>query len=198
MRFTAVSAALSVIALGACDSGTTVTDGTPSYATQAAAYNAMLDDVRAMPVTTSATMRNTGGATYDGYATVLVDTPTQTAVVGDAVLTADFADGSLTGNLSNFVGSVNGAGEEDFAGAIGLKDGVIGATTASSLTADMKGTLTGNDTGNTVTVIGGVQGEFHDDGGVNAAGLAALETADTDFIVNGTGRDGDVGIVALR
>jgi hypothetical protein len=195
MRITAVSTTLAALVLAGCSS--TSTD-TPNYADQSAAYNAMLDDIQAMPVSTAATMPTTGSATYDGYALVVADTPGQTAVVGEADISANFTNGTLSGNLTDFVGVVNGAAEETLDGSIALSNGVIGATTAASLTANMTGTLIGDTSLNTVTVIGGIQGEFHDDGGLNAKGLAALETPGTSIIVNGVGRDGDVGIVALR
>jgi hypothetical protein len=189
---------LCTLVLAGCESGTPIVDDTAArneYNAVAEAYNDMRTDLQALPLS-GADMPTVGSATYEGYATLLVDTPIDSALVGDARIVADFTDGELWGNLSNFVGTVDGSTYDDFAGTIALSDGQIGVTTASSLTADMQGTLSsGTDT---LTIDGGVQGNFRSDGAINAVGLTASDTAGTDYIVNGFLYDGDTGIVAER
>jgi hypothetical protein len=188
---------LAAVTLSACD--TTLTDDSATvddYNAMAIAYNDVRAEVQSLPWSTSADMPTTGSATYTGYATVLMDTPTDSMMVGDARLTADFDRSTLTGNLNNFVGTVNGSDYANYSGSLGLTNGEIGIASASALGADISGTLTSNT--DRVTINGGVQGNFRSDGPINAAGLAASETPDTDFILNGRGYDGDIGIVALR
>lgn len=189
---------LCTLVLAGCESGTPIVDDTAernAYNAAAEAYNDMRADLQALPLS-GADMPTVGSATYDGHATVLIDTPTDSALVGDARIVADFSDGDLWGNMSNFVGTVDGSPYSDFAGSIALGNGQIGVSTASSLSADMQGTL--NNGSDIVTIDGGVIGNFRSDGAINAAGLTASDTAGTDYIVNGVIHDGDTGIVAER
>ena len=191
------SAVLAASALAGCDSTTTLTSAEQDYNEAAMAYNDMRSDVLALPLSTSADMPNRGTATYSGYSTLLMDTPTaDTALVGDARIVANFDADSLTGDLTNFVGSVNGGESQAFNGSIALRNGEIGATTASRLTADVNGSLSGG--GNTVSINGDVAGDFRSDGQLNAAALTASESAATDFLLNGREYSGDLGIVAQR
>lgn len=166
------------------------------YNDLATAYNDLRTDVQALPLSTAVDMPTVGSATYDGYATVLVDTAIDSALVGDALITADFGKSELNGNLTNFVGTVDGSAYSDFNGSIAIKDGEIGVASASALTGDIKGSLSNGE--DLVSINGGVEGNFRSDGAVNAAGLTARDTTGTDFIVNGRERDGDLGIVAIR
>ncbi len=192
MKFILITAASGGLALAAGCSDTTMS-ASDTYSNNAVNYNAMLADIRDTPITTAAQMPLSGSATYNGYATVL--TGIDTALTGNSQITANFSTSTLTGNLSNFAGTVNGGDDQFFDGGLSIKGGEIGEVTASGITGDIKGTLTGESTGDTVTVIGGVEGEFHGNG---ADSLAALNTDDTDFIVNGIGVAGDLGIVAQR
>jgi hypothetical protein len=186
---------LALVALAGCETVSEEVDRLESYNDMANAYNDLRYEVQEMTIS-GAEMPNTGSATYTGYATLLVNSPNDTALVGDARIEADFTNSTLNGNLTNFVGTVDGDGYDDFSGSIALKDGEIGATTASSLTADIKGSLSNDE--DLVTVNGGVVGNFRTDGELNAAGLTALDTSSTEFTVNGQSYGGDLGIVAIR
>ncbi len=191
------SAVLAASVLAGCDSTTSLTSADQDYNTAAMAYNDMRSEVLALPFSTSVDMPNRGTATYNGYSTILMDTPAaDSALVGDAQVVANFDSGSITGSLTNFVGSANGTPNEEYTGSIALFNGDIGSTAPSRLTADINGTLR-SDT-NTVSINGDVAGNFRSDGALNAAALTASESASTDFFLNGREYSGDIGIVAQR
>jgi hypothetical protein len=183
-----------VLALGACD-GTGFSQG--DFNSRAAEYNSLRSSVNALPLHTPADMPTRGQATYEGFAAVEAATPGRTTLVGDAVINADFTRGTVGGNLSNFVGLVDGSSVAPYNGSIGLRNGQIGGLLgANSLTADVGGTLRSGP--NVVTVDGSIEGSFRRDGTANAVALTAVERPGTQFIVNGRAVDGDIGIVAQR
>jgi hypothetical protein len=199
MRIAILGSALAVTFLAGCD-GSTLATGERDYDSVAQAYDDMRADVLAMPVSSFRTMPTTGTATYDGYSTISINpgTSRNTALVGDATLRADFGNGSLTGTLDNFIGQVNGGTIQDYAGSIDIRDGEIGVVRAENLTADIKGAVSVPG-GDSVAVNGGIEGRFRDDGVRNAAALTAVDTASTDFRVNGLLQSGGtVNIVAER
>lgn len=197
MKFVAL-AGLAVSGLAACDSTAVVDDSATvdEYNEMAIAYNDLRADVQSMPVAGTSTMPTVGSATYLGYATVLADTPSATQLIGDAEVRANFTNGTVTGTLSDFVGTVNGSDYANYSGTLALNNGTIGSGSPSALQSDLSGTL--SSTTDRLTVTGGVQGNFRNNGALNAAGLTAADTTGTDFIVNGAGFEGDVGIVAIR
>jgi hypothetical protein len=186
---------LALGALAGCSTTTEFGDEVTRYNDAAMAYNALRDDVQAMPLSTAIDMPTVGSATYEGQAVVRVDA-TGTALVGDARISADFSDATLTGNLNNFTGTLDGSNYGDVNGSIAIKDGEIGVASASGLTGDIKGALSNGD--DQLSINGAIVGNFRSDGAINAAGLTARDTWDTDFILNGVAQDGDLGIVAIR
>ena len=186
---------LALAALAGCSTTTEFGDEVTRYNDAAMAYNALRDDVQAMPLSTVIDMPTVGSATYEGQAVVRVDA-TGTALVGDARISADFSDATLTGNLNNFTGTLDGSNYGDVNGSIAIKDGEIGVASASGLTGDIKGALSNGD--DQLSINGAIVGNFRSDGEINAAGLTARDTWDTDFILNGVAQDGDLGIVAIR
>ena len=186
---------LALVALAGCSTTTELGDEVTRYNDAAMAYNALREDVQAMPLSTAIDMPTVGSATYDGQAVVRVDA-TGTALVGDARISADFSDATLTGNLNNFTGTMDGNTYGDVNGSIAIKGGEIGVASASGLTGDIKGSLSNGD--DRLSINGGIVGNFRSDGDINAAGLTGRDTSDTDFILNGVAQDGDLGIVAIR
>lgn len=186
---------LALFALAACDSAGNI-GAQADFNESAAGYNSLRSSVNAMPPHTGADMPTSGAATYNGFATVMAATRTPTTLVGDASINANFTRGTLDGNLTNFVGTADGAAMAPYSGSIGLRNGQIGTVAPNSFTADAVGTL--RSTTDVVSVDGSVLGGFRRDGQVNAAALSAAEEAGTRFVVNGRAYDGDIGIVAVR
>lgn len=195
MRLALVGIVLAATALAGCEETTAEQD----YDAVAQAYDDMRAEVLAMDVSSSATMPRSGSATFEGYSTIFIDTATaDAALVGDAVIDANFSTGRLTGSLSNFIGNVNGGQVQEYDGAIGIREGEIGAVRAEELTADIKGAVSVPG-GDSVSINGEIAGRFRDDGAVRAAALTAVDTDSTDFRVNGVLQsDGRVNIVAQR
>ncbi len=149
-------------------------------------------------------MPTTGSATYTGYALLGVNldgadaTGPRLGLEGTASMTADFAQGAITGQATNFVGGNTGpfdsttnkyplaAPAQYYPGTIDITNGCIGKTTCANVTrpnqmaADFSGTLTGG--GNTVTTSGVLQGDFK---GNPIKGIAAQAISGT-LAVNGT------------
>jgi hypothetical protein len=187
---------LAALVLAGCDGTVTETvDLVDDYNARAIAYNDLREDVLAMPVS-GADMPNTGSATYNGFATLLIDTPTDSALAGDAEIRANFDARTLSGTLDNFVGSVDGSTYTNFNGSLAITNGQIGVSQASAFNGDLNGTLSTSQ--DVVRVDGDIGGNFRSDGAINAAALTASSTTDTDIFVNGFSEDGRLGIVAER
>lgn len=184
---------LGAVALAGCEDG--VVDRVDDYNARAVAYNDLRADVLAMPLS-GADMPTTGSATYNGFATLLIDTPTDSALAGDARIAANFGTRTLSGDMTNFIGSVDGSPYTAFNGSLAIRNGQIGVSTASSFNGDLTGTLSSSQ--DVVRVDGDVSGNFRSDGTINAAALSASSTTDTDIFVNGVSQDGRLGIVAER
>jgi hypothetical protein len=186
---------LVLAALAGCSTSASVDDEVVRYNDAAYTYNELREDVLAMPPGTAIDMPTVGSATYEGKAVLRLDVADM-ALVGDARITADFTDGTMSGSLGRFAGTVGGADYGDFSGSIAIRDGAIGVASASGLTADITGHLTNGE--DRISIVGGIIGDFRSDGIINAAGLTARDAADTTVVINGMERDADLGIVAIR
>ncbi len=153
-------------------------------------------------------MPTKGSATYTGFALLGVNrdgtdaTGPRLGLEGTASLTADFAQSTITGQVTNLVGGSTGPFDSTtnkypltgpaqyYAGTIDITNGCIGKTTCANVTrpnqmaADFSGTLTGE--GNTITTNGVLQGDFK---GNPIKGIAAQAISGT-LTVNGKGEPG--------
>ncbi|EYD77678.1 hypothetical protein Rumeso_00844 [Rubellimicrobium mesophilum DSM 19309] len=149
-----------------------------------------------MPVTDVADLPTTGAAVYDGYAGLGMGTTRNTALVGEASLTADFRQGTVTGTLDNFVGQVDGGSYKAFDGSLDVRRGHVGGAAGNGFAADVSGELSrGVDH---VVVDGGLIGDFHSRGGDEAVALRGMTTPETVFTLNGTDYAGGMTVVGTR
>lgn len=183
---------LGAVALAGCEDG--IVDRVDDYNARALAYNEMRSDVLATPG--SVIMPTSGSAEYNGFATLLIDTPTDSALAGDARIAANFGTRTLSGDMTNFIGSVDGSPYTAFNGSLAIRNGQIGVSTANSFNGDLTGTLSSSQ--DVVRVDGDVSGTFRSDGPITPTALSASSTTDTDIFVNGVSQDGRLGIVAER
>lgn len=157
-------ASLASVGLASC--GTLPSETTPPCETsppsdQVAALNLMSDCIGSLSPTLDAQMPTSGTATYSGFMTakILPSANTTDAIIGDAVLTANFAPsaGTLSGTISNIVSADTGA----LGGNLSIGNGTI--TGSVILGVNLNGVLTGyGSQTDTVTIattgVGGFMG----------------------------------------
>jgi hypothetical protein len=144
----------------------------------------------------------TGTLTYNGHAAVAVDTNpltasvSDTSLIGNARITANFGGDDMTGVLDNFVGIMDGQPAAYYNGTLSVTGGDLRVLTASQFGANIDGVIfDGNDA---LQVDGSIIGNFRSTAFRDVAGLSAITTGGTDFIYNGTQYGGQVAIVAER
>jgi hypothetical protein len=173
------------------------------------AFAAESDRLELLQDTTSLNMPTIGAVTYTGFSAVVIDTGTvSTFMIGDATMTADFAAGTVTGNMSNFVGGTGPTADEQgeevlnslvsYNGSLVLSNGDIGDADASDITASFGGTLTG--AGNTFVFDGVMFGVFKGNpamGGTPNIRGALVESSSslTTTTANGIVAEGSAGFV---
>jgi len=181
------------LALSACD--VALTQDETAYDTLSAETTRLRAAYAGVPVTTAVQMPLFGNATYDGTAVMTLDTPTRSSLIGEAAVIANFSTDRVFGTFDNFVGSLNGAPVQTFAGLLTTTNGEIDVSQSNFIQADMGGVLTGG--GNVIGVDGAIIGNFL---GPRApfvpAALEAKATNTTDFTVNGLNFVGGMSIIA--
>ena len=184
------------LALAGCGSTETISAGN-DFRDRIDANADLASEVAGLPTATAAEVPVTGSATYDGYATVVIDTDVaETSLVGDATLVADFAGDTIEGTLDDFVGTVDGGAIRDYDDSLAVSDGDLRVATAAGFGADVNGVLEGG--GDTIGVDGSIFGNLRSSPTRDVAALSAISAGGTDFTVNGTEYGGLLTIVAER
>ena len=199
--------------LAGCGSGDPSPTMREEFENDGEAAFAMAERLDALQDTTALNMPTIGAVTYTGTSAVVVDTASQTTfMIGDATMTADFAAGTVSGNMSNFVGGTGPSTDEDpsdavldnlvgYAGTLDLRNGDIGDADASDITAGFGGTLTGG--GNTFVFDGVMFGVFKGNPAMGDAPNirgALVESSEplTTITANGATADGLAGFVVSK
>ncbi|NDV01122.1 transferrin-binding protein-like solute binding protein [Pseudoroseicyclus tamaricis] len=126
------------------------------YAEDLEDAEAMRDLVENTGETPPSAMPTSGSATYTGWTALNIDTaPEESYLLGETALTANFADSTISGSASNFLGRDSEGGYDDYDGQILYTEGSI---LGSGVVFDADGTLTGND--DTLVIDGTVTGVF--------------------------------------
>ena len=161
MRMTLVGTMVAAAWLAGCESSDEASD-LDDLRDRSDDNIALLDRIEDMSPSAAADVPLSGTATYEGFAGILLETPgSNTALIGDAEITADFATDEMEGRLDNFEGRVQGGGVQDFDGEITLSDGDIAVVTGSDFRANAGGVLTGG--GDVIGVDGSIVGAFFND-----------------------------------
>ena len=172
-----------MIALSACESAVD-----RELRVRALDFQSMTDRVTAQSVTAS--MPVSGTATFLGHGAIITSIPgDELIVIGQASLNADFLNGTVSGDVTNFLGGDN-VSTDAFTGSIAITNGVIGNSGAASVEADFAGTLTG--AGHTMVTSGTLFGDFV---GTNA-GAILLATDTETTTVDGLSETSVFAIVA--
>lgn len=126
---------------------------------------------------------DTGESTYTGEASLAVGTKSNGIVlIGDASITVDFETNAVTGLLDNFSGFDTNEDFSEYAGALVLQDGVLGAVNPNDVQGQIVGVLTGD--GNVIGVDAFWDGHLK---GTPIYGILGDTTAaDSTFELNGT------------
>lgn len=160
MRTTAIRAIVGVLAVGglsACQKS--ACDYTPN-SNRITAADQMVSCLNSLPVTPTASMPQSGSATYSGFfaSTLTPGSGPADTLIGDASLTANFTaiGGTVSGNVSNVASTANG----DLSGTLAIAGGTIAG--AVVLGANITGTLTATSS-ETLSFNGQMAGGFSGD-----------------------------------
>lgn len=146
--------------------------------------------VMGMPITDDAQMPINGRATYDGSASILIETMPETAlIVGDATVVMDFDLNEVSGEMGRFIGTDLNGDFRNFDGRLVIEDGDIGGTAANAWSLDYAGTL--SVPGQAYVMAGTMEGEFL---GAAAGAIAGLEL-EAQIVANGVLSDGVVTLI---
>lgn len=123
-----------------------------------------------------------GSQTYRGQASLGVgDTARGVVLLGDASVTVDFKNRTVSGEAGNFGGFDNTEDYADYIGTLVLQDGVLGSVDPNDIDTRMAGTLRGG--GNTIEVDALLEGHLK---GTPIAGVLVDTTqAESTFTLNG-------------
>jgi hypothetical protein len=189
-----------VVALGALQACGSTGGGSEAPEDLGAIYNDNREDLLethdrlvALSTTSEANLPTSGSATFEGQAGIYLDTALDLSLVGDATVTADFGQGTISGQATNFIGTEGGFTADEYDGTLNLSGGRIGTGGPSDASGILSGTLTGG--GHVVTIDAQMQGGFV--GNPDVAGLVLDSTGGT-ATVDGFLTPGGVGIVAER
>lgn len=200
---------LATLALGACsDSGLTAVGqagtGTPQevFATADAEFAAI--DTRLAGLFNTAFvpplivgMPDMGTATYTGGTRLTLATAGQpTQVFGAASLTADFAADTISGTVTNFIGTDRTGNAALYSGNLTLAGGVIGAGVPNNFSIGYSGALTGN--GEAIALTAGlIEGKFKGDSAGGPLGIRGSD-ATVSATIDGAPVTGTLALAAER
>jgi hypothetical protein len=186
-------AGVALVGLAGCDEVNVEDELT--YAEMVDANADMAARVTDLPVTAEEDMPVTGSTTFDGYAALTMGTENTTSLVGNAEITADFADATMSGTLDGFQGQVDGSDVQELDGELVLSDGDIGIGTPAGFGVDVEGELT-TDEDAVLGVNGTIAGSFRGEDGAEA--LSGVSAGGTDFTLDGEESPGFLTIVGER
>lgn len=179
--------------LSACDS-LLLTEEEQMFQDLADETTALREEFRGVPVTPAAAIPLTGTADYAGTAVINIATPgTVTELIGDAAITADFRNDTVTGRLDGFYGAVADDEVRAWTGGVNLSNGTIDVARTNDIAADILGVL--RDGSHVVTVDGGIAGNFL---GTTPRAVEAKATSGTEYTVDGVVRSGGISILAAE
>jgi hypothetical protein len=191
-------------ALSACSSTSVDNTDRAEYNAAAEAYNDLRDQFLATPVDTA--VPQSGVASYSGAAVMIMNTDpftssvSDTSLVGNADITADFGGDDLFGKINNVTGFVDNGEVVDFTGQLNINNGNLPGIGSSIFTADINGLLTEEGGGDQVSVAGDLSGNFRGPSTILPSGglTASTVASQTDLRLNGVEYTGILSVVAER
>ena len=147
-------AVLCLLAVAGCG------DPRDSFDSLTSKSNALTNQLLAMPVSSNASMSAmSGSATFIGYSQITINPASPITVLrGDARVDVKFGTGSVTGELTGFVGRDKSGNYDYYLGTIYLPVGWVGSVNPSDIDAFYTGTLDGN--GDHLVFLGTLSGSF--------------------------------------
>lgn len=95
-----------------------------------------------MPLTDPGAIPTSGTADFAGHVSIRVEAATPLVLFGDVGITVTFETEQVTGQMDAFFGTDSSGQVVDYAGAVSIDDGMVGATAANDLTLAYGGALT--------------------------------------------------------
>lgn len=98
--------------------------------------------VMGMPLTDPGAMPASGTADFEGHVSIRVEAATPLVLFGDVGISVAFDTEQVTGQMDAFFGTDSSGQVVDYAGAISIDHGTVGASAANDLTLAYGGALT--------------------------------------------------------
>jgi hypothetical protein len=159
---------------------------------------AIRSELDTLDPTSYANLPVSGQATYDGTAVVALDTSVPTELIGVASVTANFATDRITGNMTGFVGAIDGGEVVDYDGNLTISNGIIAVRSSDYVDVRVDGALVAGD--DVLDVNAELNGNFYGTTGGGALpppGLDMSATEDSVFTLNGAEVGGGMQVSAL-
>lgn len=151
------------------------------------AFLAQAERVSEMSPSSLATMNNAlGRATFDGAAGILVNPSivegelldAETTLLGDATINVNFRNGTLSGDVTNIIGTDSAYNDDNYTGSVQIKNGSIGDFGVGTFVGEYEGTVRGNR--DTIALDGDLFGAFAGNPSVDGLLLYGEGTSNTD------------------
>lgn len=193
------AAALAVLALAGCDEFVIVDDPTDDYLALQDETRSLRTAIAGLPVTEAIDIPLSGSATYDGTALIALSTAAVgSELIGDAIITADFAADTIGGSMGGFYGTIAGGPVTAFDGEIVISKGLIDVIPEHDMTGKIDGTLSGGV--NELVVNATLEGNFLGDPGFLNEAPEAVQlnsTPESIFTLNGGVVAGEMEVICL-
>lgn len=161
-RFPTLGALGLAIVVAGCDGGAGSMTAAQNFA-DLGDQNASLERSIDETFPTPSILFPTGVQTYDGVTSIVLNTPTQSVLLGETAIRANFTDRTVSGLAENFVGQIDGSDMREFDGHLRIREGAIYSVGERLVWAWTSGILeSGTDR---ISVSGAVRGNFYGFGG---------------------------------
>lgn len=201
MRIMAIVAGLGTLALTGCEEFAfqEIDPDVTAFTALQDETLALRDEVEFLTVATASEIPITGSATYDGTALIALDSIVDgSELIGDAVITADFANDTVSGGMSDFYGTINGGDVTAFAGELFIGKSEIDTSGGDQITAKLDGALQGGS--NTLNVNATLNGNFLTDNIITNEPPEAMSlesSAASILTLNGVETAGGIEVIAV-
>jgi hypothetical protein len=159
----------------------------------------ILDRVGVLSISPNANIPTSGTAVFSGTLAGVVFLPTEpgdpATFLGNADVTTNFFNNTLSGTARNFVG-VSGGADSDlvgYSGTVVISGGDFGGADRSAVTGNVSGTLSSQD--DVIAINGPIAGVFLGD---DAEALRMISSTTGVIDVNGTAAVGGLELVTER
>ena len=142
-----------------------------------------------MPLTDHGAMPTSGTAEFEGHVSIRVEAATPLVLFGDVGISVTFDTVQVAGQMDAFFGTNSSGQVVDYAGAVTIDDGTIGASAANDLTLAYGGALT--TAGDVLIFDGTATGSFL------GTPIGAVSLSELEAVVDHNGVAADATLVII-